>query len=172
MTNQNAAPGHQGYIQTPTSLAMGIPQSSKAPTITTTPTKTPFPFPTITTAPALVLTGGLVTNGANSPAISAGNVITPVAVAGAATTMGVTVLLPVPFANLPVPCAGAAVATTLCRKLDTAEYAGFFVKFEVYRHASPRPGKVLGIQLYLSVNCQSVMPTHLGTARQADTTVT
>lgn len=65
---------------------------------------------------------------------------------------------------------GSGVPAAAARSFCTLSYAGLVVRFDQYRHASPCPEKVLGIQLYLSSKSHTVMPTHLLTARQALTT--
>src|SRR5688572_8617446 len=73
-----------------------------------------------------------------------------------ATTTGHNNPASIPTLDPPERCGGgggglpvAAAANTLA----TAVYAGFGLKSLSNRHASPSPGNVFGIQLYLSVNC-------------------
>jgi hypothetical protein len=67
----------------------------------------------------------------------------------------------------------AIVLVTLPPKaLTTAVYAGCVVKSAYHRQASPWPEKTDGIQEYLSVKSQTVIPTHPVTARQELTTFT
>lgn len=65
---------------------------------------------------------------------------------------------------------GNGVPAAAARSFCTLSYAGLVVRFDQYRHASPCPENVLGIQLYLSSKSHTVIPTHLLTARQALTT--
>lgn len=58
------------------------------------------------------------------------------------------------------------------RALITDVYAGFVLRSLFHRHASPWPEKVLGIQEYLSVKSQTVIPTQFVVARQALTVFT
>lgn len=76
---------------------------------------------------------------------------------------------------LVVVVAGAddvAVETEPPRTLMTDVYAGLVERSSFHRQASPWPEKVPGIQEYLSVKSQSVIPTQLSVARQALTVLT
>jgi hypothetical protein len=64
------------------------------------------------------------------------------------------------------------VAAAPPRRLMTEVYAGLVLKSAFHKQASPWPEKVLGIQEYLSVKSQSVIPTQSVVARQALTVLT
>lgn len=94
----------------------------------------------------------------------------------------------VPFVGLgmvPVPVDPALLVkldlfTSFCtdpvaaaaRRLETLVYAGRLDMLASNRQASPVPGNVPGIQLYLSVNSHTTTPTHFAIAKQAPTTLT
>jgi hypothetical protein len=63
----------------------------------------------------------------------------------------------------------AVAVTDPPRRLMTDVYAGLVLRSAFHRQASPSPENVLGIQEYLSVKSQSVMPTQSLVARQEPT---
>lgn len=113
-------------------------------------------------------TPALLNPGAVSPSTAAG--ATPISSTCTAPPVTPNILDP------PERCGGGATAglpvAAAANTLATAVYAGFFLNSLSNKHASPSPGNVFGIHEYLSVNCHTTIPTHLGTSKHACTTPT
>lgn len=114
----------------------------------------------------------------DTPALTNPGAASPPTATGATPISSTSTAPPVTPITLDPPerCGGGATAglpvAAAAKTLATAVYAGFFLKSLSNKHASPSPGNVFGIQLYLSVNCHTTIPTHFGTSRHACTTPT